>query len=308
MKGAGVPDEFREPRTQRHIALELLDRVRAEGLAGSVVVADAGYGNCAAFRDGLTARGLSYVVGVQPETVVFAEQPRWVRPDRGRRGGLPRRWVLTANSPRPEPAGALAGRLRFRRVAWRARTKGKLSARFAWVRVWQGADWDRGVSTPPEPARLLVERRDDGEVHHAMSNLPDRTLRSRAVRVWEQRWRVEQGHQQMKEELGRDHFEGRSWRGFHHHATMVLLAYGFLLLEQTRSQPKPVGSGKKGRRTPADGPGHPAGAPAPAPTAGQTRLPLLPRSTSTASNGVVLTGRHSDALLARVSKPIRDGF
>jgi SRSO17 transposase len=154
--------------------------------------------------------------------------------------------VLTADSPRPVPAGELAGRLRFRRVTWRTGTKGKLSARFAWVRVWQGADWDRGVSAPPEPAWLLVERRDDGEVHQALSNLPDWTPRSHAVRLWKQRWRVEQGHQQMKEELVLDHFEGRSWRGFHHHAAMVMLAYGFLLLEQARPRPAPTGSGKKG--------------------------------------------------------------
>jgi SRSO17 transposase len=246
MSAAGVPAAFRAHKTKGQIALELLDRVRAEGIAGGVAVADAGYGNSNEFRAGLTARGLRYVVGVAPETVVFAQQPRWVLPDRGRRGGRPRLWRPAADSPRPESVGQLAGRLRLRRVTWRQGTKGKMSGRFAWVRVWPGADWHRGLRVPPEPVWLLVEEQPGGVLKFALSNLPANTSRLRAVRLWKQRWRVEQGHQQMKEELGLDHFEGRTWRGFHHHAAMVLLAYGFLLLEQTRPQPEPVNSGKKG--------------------------------------------------------------
>ena len=98
----------------------------------------------------------------------------------------------------------------------------------------------------PEPVWLLVEEQPDEAIKFALSNLPVGTPVLAAVRLWKQRWRVEQGHQQMKEELGLDHFEGRSWRGFHHHAALVLLAYGFLLLEQSRPRPEPVGSGKKG--------------------------------------------------------------
>jgi SRSO17 transposase len=212
-----------------------------------VVVADAGSGNSGAFRDGLAARGLGYIVGVQAETVVFAQQPTWARPPRGgRRGRPPARWLLASDSPRPVAVGDLAGRLRLRRVSWRDGTKGKLSAWFAWVRVWPAADWHRGVHARPTPVWLLAEVRDHGETRYALSNLPESATRSEAVRLWKQRWRVEQGHQQMKEELGLDHFEGRSWRGFHHHATMVLLAYGFLLWEQTRPQAEPVGAGKKG--------------------------------------------------------------
>ena len=246
MNAAGVPEPFRAHKTKPQIALELLDRVRAEGIAGGVAVADAGYGNSNAFRAGLAARGLRYVVGVAPETVVFAQQPRWVRPDRGRRGGRPRLLRLADDSRRPESVGQLAGRLRLRRVTWREGTKGKMSGRFAWVRVWPGADWHRGVRVPPEPIWLLVEEQPGGVLKYALSNLPASTSRLKAVRVWKHRWRVEQGHQQMKEELGLDHFEGRSWRGFHHHAAMVILAYGFLLLEQARPHLESSGAGKKG--------------------------------------------------------------
>jgi SRSO17 transposase len=243
---AGVPEEFRAHKTKGQIALELLDRVRGEGVAGGAVVADLGYG--AAFvRDGLAERGLSYVLGVQADCLVFAEEPRWLHPGRaGRRGPPPRHWVLAPDSSQPASVEEVAQGLRLRRVSWRHGTKGRLSARFGWVRVWPGQEWRQGACAHAEPRWLLVEARDDGRVQYALSNLPADTPLLAAVRLWKQRWRVEQGHQQMKEELGLDHFEGRSWRGFHHHAAMVLLAYGFLLLEQARPEPEPAGSGKKG--------------------------------------------------------------
>jgi len=241
MDAAGVPDDARVHRTKGQIALGLLDRVRAEGVRGSVVVADAGYGNAGELRDGLAERGLYYVVGVQAETVVFAQRPRWAHPPRtGRRGPDPSRWVLADDSPRPLSVGELAGRLRLRRVSWRVGTKGRLSAPFAWVRVWLGADWHRGTRVPPEPVWLLVEEQSGGQIKYALSNFPPGTPIRTAVRLWKQRWRIEQGHQQMKEELGLDHFEGRGWRGFHHHAAVVLLAYGFLLLERTRPRAEPT--------------------------------------------------------------------
>ena len=102
--------------------------------------------------------------------------------------------------------------------------------------------------TPPESPDLqgecagapahwfLIERRDDGSVRYAFSNLPASTSRLAAVRYWRSRWPVEQGYQQMKEELGLDHFEGRSWHGFHRHAVLVMMAYGFLTLERLRLQ------------------------------------------------------------------------
>jgi SRSO17 transposase len=245
MDAAGVPEEFQKHSTKPRIALELLDQARAEGTAGRVVVADAGYGNSGEFRDGLASRCLHYAVGVQAETVVFTREPRWVRPPRPQRGRASKLWMLAADSPRPVAVGELAGQLRLRRVSWRKGTKGKLSARFAWVRVWPGADWHRGVRVQPAPVWLLVEARDDGEVQYALSNLPEKTTRLQAVRLWKLRWQVEQGHQQLKEELGLDHFEGRSWRGFHHHATMVLLAYGFLLLERSHRGEQPPAA-KKG--------------------------------------------------------------
>jgi SRSO17 transposase len=249
---AGVPQPERRPLTKTQIALELLDRVRAEGLPAKSVVADAGYGVCGDFREGLETRELSYIVGVTEEFVVFTQQPRWESPEPpGRGGGRPRsRPRLAEDSPRPMALKGLAKTVKLRRVTWREGTKGKLSGRFAWLRVWPAGGWRTGDCAGEGPLWLLIEEQADGKIKYAFSNLPPRTSMREAVRLWKSRWPVEQGYQQMKEELGLDHFEGRSWRGFHHHAALVMLAYGFLLLERHRQEkegdPARATPGKKG--------------------------------------------------------------
>jgi SRSO17 transposase len=247
---AGVPQDQRRALSKPEIALELLDGVRAEGLPGWAVVADCGYGVSGDFRDGLEARKLSYLVGVTEDFVVFSQEPKWEHPGTsGPAGtsGRPRtRPRLAEGSPRPLPLAELAKAVRLRRVTWREGTKGKLSGRFAWLRVWPGQGWQTGQCAGKGPIWLLIEEQADGKIKYAFSNLPAGTSLRKAVRLWKSRWPVEQGYQQMKEELGLDHFEGRSWRGFHHHAAMVMLAYGFLLLERHRGQEHPVKPGKKG--------------------------------------------------------------
>jgi SRSO17 transposase len=245
---AGVPESQRRALTKAQIALELLDGVRAEGLPGSVAVADAGYGVSGDFRDGLEIRGLSYVVGVTEDFVVFTQEPLWDRPaPQARANGRPRsRPRLVEGSPRPVALEELARTFRRRRVTWREGTKGKLSGRFAWLRVWPATGWQTGQCVDARPLWLLIEEQADGTIKYAFSNLPEETGMKQAVRLWKSRWPVEQGYQQMKEELGLDHFEGRSWRGFHHHAALVMLAYGFLLLERHREEANPVQPGKKG--------------------------------------------------------------
>jgi SRSO17 transposase len=243
---AGVPKDQRQSRTKPEIALELLDRVRAEGLPGRAVVADAGYGVSGAFRDGLDARGLAYLVGVTGELVVFTEEPQWVVPTKAARGRPQTRPRLAPGNPRPVALSAVAARLPRRKVTWREGTKGKLSGRFAWVRVWPGHGWATGACAESAPVWLLIDEQADGALKFAVSNLPRSTRCLAAVRLWKSRWPVEQGYQQLKEELGLDHFEGRSWRGFHHHVAMTLLAYGFLLLERDRTQQARSSRVKKG--------------------------------------------------------------
>jgi SRSO17 transposase len=243
---AKVPEDERRSLTKGQIALELLDRVRAEGLAGGLVVADSGYGVSGPFRDGLAQRGLHYVVGVTDEMVVFTEEPRWVEPE-AVTGGRPRkRHRLAEDSPRPVSLKELAARTPRRKVTWREGTRGPMWGRFAWLRVWPGQGWAAGQCALAEPIWLLIEEQADGKLKYAFSNLPADTSRIKAVRLWRSRWPVELGYQQMKEELGLDHHEGRSWRGFHHHACLVMLALGFLTLEQRRARRGRSRPGKKG--------------------------------------------------------------
>ncbi len=244
---AGVPPPSRQMRTKGEIALELLDLVRAEGLPGRVVVADSGYGVSKAFRDGLSERGLHYVAGVTADMVVFTEEPGWVEPGPSR-GGRPRtRPRLAEDAPRPASLKDLASRLPREEMSWRRGTKGDLTGKFSWTRAWPAQGWATGDCAGADPVWLLIEEQGDGTIKYAYSNLPEETSKERGVLLWRSRWPVEQGYQQMKEELGLDHFEGRSWRGFHHHACLVMLAFGFLALERLRIEPIPVTPGKKGR-------------------------------------------------------------
>jgi SRSO17 transposase len=255
---AGVPAAERRTLTKPDIALELLDRVRSEALPAWAVVTDAGYGVSPTFREGVAARGLIYMAGVTGDLVVFPKQPRWVVASPNARGRPPTRGYLAPDNPRPVALQELAKQVRLRKVTWREGSKGKLSARFAWLRVWPGHDWQHGSCAQAQPVWLLIEEQGDGTMKYAFSNLPAGTSCKKAVRLWKSRWPVEQGYQQLKEELGLDHFEGRSWRGFHHHAALVLLAYGFLALECQRAaaEEKPV---KKKSVHQAELAGHSAG-------------------------------------------------
>jgi SRSO17 transposase len=237
LRAAQVPLRYWRFRTKGQIALELLDQVRSEGLPGDIVVTDAGYGVSGPFRDALAARGLFYLAGVTEDLVVFRESPAWRPPlpaARGRPQSLPH---LDPQGPQPIALEALARRTPLRRRTWREGTKGKLSGRFAWIRVWLANGWERGQCAGAQPQWLLIEEQADGTFKYALSNLPPNTSALRAVRLWKSRWPVEQGYQQMKEELGLDHYEGRFWLGFHHHACLVMLAYGFLALEKQRLLP-----------------------------------------------------------------------
>lgn len=241
---ARVPEPERGFKPKWQIALDLLDTVREEGLPHAAVVADAGYGTASEFRAGLEDRGERYLVGLTGEEVVFPDPPHWVAAaPKSSRGRLPTRAYLAEDAPRPVPVSTLAATPTLPRtpLSWRTGTKGALAAEFAWVRVWPAHDWQKGVPVqdlvPAEEAArwLLVEWRADGTIKYALSNLPAETAMLQAVSWWKERWQVEQGYRQLKRELGLDHFEGRSWNGFHHHAAMTFLAYGFLALEQHRA-------------------------------------------------------------------------
>jgi SRSO17 transposase len=253
---AAVPAEHRAARAKPEIALAELDRLTAAGLRFGTVLADAGYGLSAPFRRGLSARGLAWAVGIPARQKVYPREVELIFPVAGR--GRPRkRHVPNVLSVKAEDMLAQA---KWRTVSWRKGTKGPLKARFAAARV-RVADGppqrigDKGQQhLPGEEVWLVGEWRASGErKYYLVKVAPDADLKTLAATI-KARWVCEQAHQQLKEELGLDHFEGRSWKGLHRHALMCMIAFAFLQHRRLAA----ASGGKKNpvRSASTDAPGH----------------------------------------------------
>jgi SRSO17 transposase len=225
---AGVPETVAY-RPKWKIALDEVDRVLAAGARFGAVLADAEYGKAAEFRHGLAERRLAYAVGILPAQKVYPVDVTLAFPER-KPAGRPRK------HPVPSAASAGAAELlearpeAFRAISWRTGTKGPLRAEFAAlrVRVADGPVAAHGQHLPGDEAWLVGEHRASGERKYYLANLPpDAPLETLAALI-KGRWVCEQMHQQLKDELGLDHFEGRSWRGLHHHGLLCQLAFAFL--------------------------------------------------------------------------------
>jgi SRSO17 transposase len=230
MKRAGVPAEHQTARTKPEIALAEIDRMMAAGVRFGCVLADAGYGLSAPFRQGLTARSLVWAVGIPCHLKVYPVGVQLIWPIAAR--GRPRqRHIPDILSMAAED---MLANTKWQNISWRTGTKGKLKARFAAVRV-RTADGppqrirDKGQQhLPGDEAWLIGEHRTSGEKKYYLANLPVGTNLRTLAAIIKARWICEQAHQQLKEELGLDHFEGRSWQGLHRHALMTMIAYAFL--------------------------------------------------------------------------------
>ena len=230
LKRAGVPVEHRAARTKPEIALAEIDRVIAAGVRFGCVLADAGYGSERAVPSGPHGARADLGGRYPGRQKVYPVDVKLIFPVAGR--GRPRqRHIPDILSM---PAEDMLADAKWRNVSWRNGTKGRLKARFAAVRV-RIADGppqrigDKGQQhLPGEEAWLIGEHRSSGEKKYYLANLPAATdLRTLAATI-KARWICEQAHQQLKEELGLDHFEGRSWQGLHRHALMTMIAYAFL--------------------------------------------------------------------------------
>jgi len=223
---AGVPRDAVAPRSKPEIALAEIDRVREVGLRFGCVLADAGYGISAAFRQALSGRGLTWAVGIPRTQKVYAREVSllWPRAAEGR----PRKHPVPSEAARAA-ADVLAGRP-WRRIAWRQGTKGMLAARFAAVRVRvaDGPVSPRHGHQPGEDVWLIGEWRGNGERKYYLSNQPPRISLRKLAATIKARWVCEQAHQQLKQEFGLDDFEGRSWTGLHRHALMTCVALAYL--------------------------------------------------------------------------------
>jgi SRSO17 transposase len=243
---AGVPEQVRFA-TKAQIALQQLSALLAQGAPHYCVLADAGYGVDNAFRQALSDMGLLYAVGVTSAVVVWPPGVRPLPPKPysgiGRPPVMPRR----TSALQPVSVKALAQSLpkrAFRNVRWREGTNDTLSGRFAAVRVRHAGGNVGKARLRPEQWLLIEWPAGDSEPSkYFLSTLPEETPIDELVSIAHQRWRIERDYQDLKQDFGLGHYEGRGWRGFHHHAALSIAAYGFLMAERLIAD-KPVG-GKK---------------------------------------------------------------
>lgn len=236
-KTAGVPADIAFA-TKPEIALAQMRQAIACGVQPGVVLADAGYGDETAFRDGITDLGMLYAVGIRPATTVWAPgtaplppKPwvgRGIRPTRLRRepGHEPIAVKALAMALPPEAYGS---------VTWREGTNSNLMSRFAALRV-RPAHRDY-LGTEMRPEEWLLIEWPDGEAEptkYFLSTAPADATTEQLVFVTKMRWRIERDYQELKQEFGLSHYEGRGWLGFHHHATLCIAAYAYLVAQRLK--------------------------------------------------------------------------
>jgi len=236
-KRAGVPKEITFA-TKGELAWTQIEAALAAGTPRGTLLMDAGYGDEAAMRDRLSAHGLLYAVGIKPATAVWWDThqpaPAALKPGRGRA----RTRVVRDQSHQPISVFDLAQSLpwaSYRTITWREGTNAALRSRFARVRVraaqanraraeeWLVIEWPVGQVEP---------------THYFLSTLPAEIPFKELVATVKMRWRIERDYLELKQELGLGHYEGRNWRGFHHHASLCIAAYAFLMLERLSGSKK----------------------------------------------------------------------
>ena len=237
---AGIPEDVVFLEKWR-IALEEIDALLADDLPPAPIVSDAGYGDITAFREGLTERGFSYALGIKGSTTVWPPGEQPLAPKR--RSGLGRPPTLLRRARRHKPVSAreLADQLphkAWKTVRWREGTKGTMRSRFAALRVRPAhRDELRREARPVEWLLIEWPARASEPTKYWLSTVPDEIGLAEIVSLAKIRWRIERDYEELKDELGLDHYEGRGWRGFHHHGTLCMAAYCFLAAERGRLSP-----------------------------------------------------------------------
>ena len=237
---AGVPEDVRF-QTKPQIALQQMRQAAADGVPPGVALMDPAYGNDSKLRAGISELGLTYVAGILPTTIVWrpGEAPLRPAPRPGR--GRPAKRLRRDGTHRPVAAKTLALELAadaWQPIKWRDGSNTSLTSRFARWRVRPAHD-DTKRSEPAAEEWLLIEW-PEGEAepdHYWLCTLPADTSLARMVDQAKLRWRIERDYLELKQEVGLGHYEGRGWRGFHHHATLCIAAYGFLISEKETIPP-----------------------------------------------------------------------
>jgi SRSO17 transposase len=237
---AGVPEEV-SFKTKPQIALEQIDAACRAGLPRGVVLMDAGYGANTDLRMNIAALGLTYVAGIQPNTTVWAPGLAPLRPKTWSGRGRPPKLIRRDRNHQPISVKQLALGLpakAWRTIAWREGSSEQLSSRFARIRIRVAhRDYNLTKSRPEEWLLIEWPKGEDEPTKYWLSILAGNIAFNRLVDLAKLRWRIERDYQDLKQEVGLGHFEGRGWRGLHHHATLCIAAYGFLISERETIPP-----------------------------------------------------------------------
>src|SRR5450830_1287850 len=237
-KAAGVPEDITFA-TKPEIALAQIRQAIGQGVPMGVVLADAGYGDETAFRDGITALGMLYAVGIRPGTTVWAPGTAPLPPKAWSGRGI--RPTKLRREPGNEPmtvkalAMALAPQV-WSTVTWREGSNNELSGHFTALRVRPAhRDYLRPEMRPEEWLLIEWPEGEDEPAKYFFTTAPEEATLEQMVFVAKMRWRIERDYQDLKQEFGLGHYEGRGWRGFHHHATLSIAAYGFLMAQRLKA-------------------------------------------------------------------------
>jgi SRSO17 transposase len=239
-KATGIPGKVGF-QTKPEIALDQIRTAVERQIPSAPVLADAGYGNDTKFREGITESELLYVVGIHSSLSVW--KPGQAPLPKRKWNGMGRPTKLLGRDRRHQPVSArtLAMGLpasAWKNVVWREGTRKPLRSRFAALRV-RPAHRDYWMSEPRPEEWLLIEwpSQETEPIKFWLSTLPSETKLRDLVCLAKHRWIIERDYEELKQELGLGHYEGRGWRGFHHHATLCIAAYGFLVAERSRFSP-----------------------------------------------------------------------
>lgn len=241
-------------KTKPQIAIDQVRAALADQTPVGIVLADAGYGADGQFRQGLTDLGLTYSVGIQPTVSLWRPGEEPLPPKTWSGKGRPPKLVQRSKDHKPLSAKALAQSLpvdMWKTIAWREGTNVELASRFAAVRI-RVASRDYNLTQPRPEEWFLVEwpEGDDEPLKYWLSTLPATTTLQDLVSATKMRWRIERDYRDLKQELGLGHYEGRGWRGFHHHASLCIAAYGFLISERETIPPSGLAFARNREKSP----------------------------------------------------------
>jgi len=240
LRKAGVPEVI-SFKTKPEIALDQIHAACQAGLPRGVVLMDAGYGANTQLRTDISTLGLTYVAGILPSTTVWAPGTGPLRAKNWSGHGRPPKLIRRDGKHRPVSAKELALNLparAWRTITWREGSAEPLTSRFARIRV-RAAHRDYNLTKSRPEEWLLIEwpKGENAPAKYWLSTLAEKIAFNRLVDLTKLRWRIERDYQELKQEVGLGHFEGRGWRGFHHHATLCIAAYGFLISERETIPP-----------------------------------------------------------------------